>query len=254
MKKTLIMLLAASAVATACGTRTAQTPALPFGGGNYVIETFDTGKGDVEIALIKHGTLALRYGETVIQVDPVAEYGKPTDYGADFGTADIILVTHEHGDHLSDSTITVLTGENTTLLLNRTSRDRIGRGEAIGNGETRRLTEDILLEAVPAYNTTPGREHLHPQGNGNGYVLTVGKLRIYIAGDTEDVPEMADLKDIDVAFLPVNQPFTMTVEQAVRAAEVFRPKVLIPYHFGQTDVSALPELLPEVDVRLRDMQ
>lgn len=239
---------------TACGPRTAKTPAEPFGGGNYDVETFDTGKGEVEIALIKHGTLAVRYAGTVIQIDPVAKYGKPTDYGTDFGPADVILVTHEHGDHLNDSTITVLTGENTTLILNRTSRDQIGRGDVIGNGESRRLTKDILLEAVPAYNTTPGREHLHPQGNGNGYVLTLGDFRIYVAGDTEDVPEMAELKDIDVAFLPVNQPFTMTVEQAVRAAEIIRPKVLFPYHFGQTDVSVLPELLPGIDVRQRGMQ
>ena len=253
MKKICIA-LAASAALAACGTRPAQVPAASFGGGNHVVETFDTGKGVLEIALIKHGTLALRHGETVIQVDPVAGFGKPTDYGADFGTADFILVTHEHGDHLCDSTIAVLTGEQTKILLNRTSRDQIGRGEVIGNGERRRLTEDILLEAVPAYNTTPGREHLHPQGGGNGYVLTVGDLRVYIAGDTEDVPEMADLKDIDVAFLPVNQPYTMTVEQAVRAAQAFRPKVLFPYHFGQTDVSVLPELLPDIDVRLREMQ
>ena len=253
MKKIFICAMAALAAA-ACGSRTAKTEAVPFGNGNHDIETFDTGKGAVDIALIKHGSVALRYGDTVIQIDPVARLGKPTDYGADFGPADFILVTHEHGDHLNDSTITVLTGDNTTLLLNRTSRDQIGRGETVGNGESRRLTDDILLEAVPAYNTTPGREHLHPQGNGNGYVLTIGDLRIYVAGDTEDVPEMADLKDIDVAFLPINQPFTMTVEQAVRAARMIRPKVLFPYHFGQTDVSALPELLPEVDVRIRDMQ
>ena len=222
----------------------------------YEVERFGTASGTpVDIVLIKHGSLAISYDGLSIQVDPVAEHGKSTDYAKEFPKADVILVTHEHGDHLEDATIATLTGENTVLLLNQTSRDRIGRGEAIGNGETRTLCDGkIQLEAVPAYNTTPGRENCHPKGNGNGYVLTIDGLRIYIAGDTEDVPEMADLKDIDVAFLPVNQPYTMTVEQCVAAAKTFKPKVLIPYHFSKTDISTIPGLLPGIDVRLRDMR
>ncbi len=222
----------------------------------YEVERFGTASGTpVDIILIKHGSLAISYDGLSIQVDPVAEHGKSTDYAKEFPKADVILVTHEHGDHLEDATIATLTGENTVLLLNQTSRDRIGRGEAIGNGETRTLCDGkIQLEAVPAYNTTPGRENFHPKGNGNGYVLTIDGLRIYIAGDTEDVPEMADLKDIDVAFLPVNQPYTMTVEQCVAAAKTFKPKVLIPYHFSKTDISTIPGLLPGIDVRLRDMR
>ena len=122
------------------------------------------------------------------------------------------------------------------------------------NGDVRQLTKDIKVEAVPAYNMTPGREHMHPYGNGNGYVFTIDGLRIYVAGDTEDVPEMANLKDIDVAFLPINQPYTMTVEQAVNAVGMFHPKVMIPYHFSRTDVSVLPGMLPDTDVRLHEMQ
>ena len=222
----------------------------------YEVERFGTASGTpVDIVLIKHGSLAISYDGLSIQVDPVAEHGKSTDYAKEFPKADVILVTHEHGDHLEDATIATLTGENTTLILNQTSRDKIGRGEVIRNGETRGLCEGkIKLEAVPAYNTTPGRENFHPKGNGNGYVLTIDGLRIYIAGDTEDVPEMADLKDIDVAFLPVNQPYTMTVEQCVAAAKAFKPKVLIPYHFSKTDISTIPGLLPGIDVRLRDMR
>ena len=140
------------------------------------------------------------------------------------------------------------------MILNATSRERLGKGEVVSNGETLALTDAITLEAVPAYNTTPGRENFHPKGNGNGYVLTIDGLRIYIAGDTEDIPEMAELKDIDVALLPVNQPYTMTVEQCVRAAQTIQPKVLIPYHFGNTDLTGLPALLPGIDVRLRQMQ
>ncbi len=110
------------------------------------------------------------------------------------------------------------------------------------------------MDAVPAYNTTEGHLQFHPKGRDNGYVLTLGGLRIYIAGDTEDIPEMAELRDIDIAFLPCNQPYTMTVEQLVRAAQVISPKVLIPYHFSQTPVDGIPSLLPGIDVRLRKMQ
>ena len=221
----------------------------------YEVERFRTASGTpVDITLIKHGSLEISYKGLSIQVDPVAGLGKPTDYAVEFPKADVILVTHEHGDHLEDATIATLTGESTILLLNETSRNKIGRGEIIRNGESRELPGGILLEAVPAYNTTPGREMFHPQGNGNGYVLSIDGLRIYVAGDTEDVPEMAELKDIDVAFLPVNQPYTMTPEQCIAAAKVIQPKVLIPYHFSQTDLSPIPAALPDMDIRLRQMQ
>jgi len=119
---------------------------------------------------------------------------------------------------------------------------------------SRELQEGIRVEAVPAYNTTPEHLQFHPKGRDNGYILSLDGFRIYIAGDTEDIPEMADIKDIDLAFLPCNQPYTMTVEQLVHAAQVIKPRVLIPYHFGQTDVSGIPEALPGIDVRLRQMQ
>lgn len=224
-------------------------------GDKYEVEQFTTDSGKpVWLTLIKHGSVEIEYAGLSIQVDPVGEFGKHTDYAAEFPKADVILVTHEHRDHLEDSTITVLSKEDTRLILNQTSADMIGRGEVVGNGQSLELPEGILLEAVPAYNTTPGREKFHPKGNGNGYVLTIDGFRIYIAGDTEDVPEMAGLKDIDVALLPVNQPFTMTVEQCVKAANMFKPKVLIPYHFSQTDISSIPEQLPDIKVLLRQMQ
>lgn len=221
----------------------------------YEVERFWTASGaPVDITLIKHGSLEIGYKGLSIQIDPVAGYGKETDYAKEFPKADVILITHEHGDHLDDAAIGALTGSETVLFVNETSRERLGRGEAIGNGGKRELPGGIRLEAVPAYNTTPGREKFHPKGSGNGYVLEIDGFRIYVAGDTEDVPEMAGLKDIDVAFLPVNQPYTMTPEQCIAAAKVICPKVLIPYHFGQTDLSALPAALPGIDVRLRQMQ
>ena len=133
-------------------------------------------------------------------------------------------------------------------------------GEVISNGQHITLAPlGIIVEAVPAYNTTPGREQFHPKGNGNGYLIRfLGSLSAYVAGDTEDVPEMADLYNeksrVSVAFLPVNQPYTMTVDQCVNAARMVKPRILIPYHFGQTDISELPERLPEMKVLLRDMQ
>ena len=221
----------------------------------YEVERFWTAsQNPVDITLVKHGTLAISYKDRTIHIDPVSGYGKPTDYATEFPKADVILITHEHGDHLDPEAIAALSGPETVLILNEKSRDQIGRGEAMHNGESRELPGGIKLEAVPAYNTTPGREMFHPQGNGNGYVLTIDGLRIYVAGDTENVSEMADLKDIDVAFLPVNQPYTMTPEQCIAAAKVIKPKVLIPYHFSQTDLSGLPAALPEMDVRLRQMQ
>lgn len=220
----------------------------------YEVERFFTkSKQRVDITLIKHGSLEIRYNGLSIQVDPVAGYGKPTDYATEFPKADIILVTHEHADHLDPETLAALTKESTRLILNRTSSERIGRGEIIANGETLTI-HCITLDAVPAYNTTPGREKFHPKGNGNGYVLTLNGLRIYIAGDTEDIPEMANLKDIDLAFLPVNQPYTMTPEQCIAAAKAFSPKVLIPYHYSNTDISGIPDALSEIDVRIRQMQ
>lgn len=221
----------------------------------YAVETFITPAGTpVAITLIKHGTLAISFKGLTYHVDPVSGLGKPTDYAKEFNKADAILITHEHGDHFDREAIAALSGDKTAIITNARCADMLGRGTALSNGESAELPGGIKLDAVPAYNYTEGRTMFHPKGRDNGFVLTIDGFRIYIAGDTEDIPEMAALKDIDVAFLPVNQPYTMTVEQCVNAAKVIGPKVLIPYHFSQTDLSDLPALLPGIDVRLRDMQ
>ncbi len=226
---------------------------------DYKVETFRTGSGnDVAITLIKHGSLALSYKGVSIQIDPVANHGRYTDYKK-FPKADIIMLTHEHGDHFDPATIDTLSTASTRLYMNQRCHDSLQRGTVLRNGGHVQLHDGIALDVVPAYNTTEGHRQFHPQGVGNGYVFTFdGSLRVYVAGDTEDIGEMADIKDIDVCFLPVNRPYTMTVEQAVHAAQVIRPRILIPYHFGRTDVSQIKQLLDVagsgIEVRLRDMQ
>lgn len=222
----------------------------------YEVETFFTEGGyPLSITLIKHGSLALSYRGKSIQVDPVGAYGKPTDYAQEFPKADLILLTHEHADHLDKDAIEALFEEGkTSLVTNARCREILGWGTALSNGESMQVLDGMGLEAVPAYNYSEGRTQFHPKGRDNGFVLSVDGLRIYIAGDTEDVPEMADLKEIDIAFLPVNQPYTMTVEQCIHAAGLIAPKVLIPYHFSQTDLSGLPGQLPGMKVLLRQMQ
>ena len=222
----------------------------------YAIETFVTDNGlPVSITLIKHGTLAISYKGLSYHIDPVSGLGKPTDYSAEFPKADVVLVTHEHGDHLDPEAVAALSEEGRTLLVtNARCAEMMGRGTVLGNGDSMELPGAVKLDAVPAYNYTEGHTMFHPKGRDNGFVMDFDGLRIFIAGDTEDIPEMAALKDIDVAFLPMNQPYTMTVEQCVNAVQMIGPKVLIPYHFSQTDLSGLPELLPGTDVRLRDMQ
>lgn len=220
---------------------------------NLDTDTFKTSSSrDVVITFIKHGSLMLTYEGMHIQVDPVMMFA---DYST-FPKADFILITHEHGDHLDIKAIDNLTKENTGLVLNQSSRDIISKGDVMKNGDMLKLREDIHLEAVPAYNTTEGREKYHPRHRDNGYILTIDGLRIYIAGDTEDIPEMKNLKNIDVAFLPVNQPYTMTVDQAVNAARMFSPKVLYPYHFGDTDVNLIKAKLQNsgIEVRIRSME
>ena len=203
-------------------------------------DEFTTKSGKkVRFTCIKHASIQINYNGLEIEVDPVGKGMKPeTDY-SQFPKADLILVTHEHHDHFDADAIAQLRTGSTKIFLNPAVQKMLGSGKALKNGDKVKVADDITLEAVPAYNTTPGREQFHPKGRDNGYILTLDGLRIYIAGDTEDIPEMANLKDIDIAFLPCNQPYTMTVEQAVRAAKVIKPKVLFPYHYNDTPVNQI---------------
>ncbi len=215
-------------------------------------DIFVTNSGKlVKIHALMHSSIRIEYDGREIEIDPCTNLrGRTVDYSA-MPKADILLVTHEHFDHYDSATLSLLTAEQTQLVMNRRCVEMYGAGTAMANGDKLQLADDIMLEAVPAYNTTEGHLQFHPKGRNNGYILTLDGLRIYIAGDTEDIPEMAEIKDIDIAFLPCNQPYTMTPEQLVKAAKTIHPKVLFPYHYGETDVSGIPAQLAGIDVRIR---
>ena len=242
MKKLLTCLLATLGLTTACGQTTYET------------DVFKTKSGkEVKFHALVHASIRIQYDGKEIQIDPVTKLGnKVIDYAA-MPKADYLLVTHEHGDHFNQEAIKTLSSAKTRLIMNQRCADMYGSGEVMKNGDKLQIADDFTIEAVPAYNTSEGRTQFHPKGRDNGYILTIDGLRIYIAGDTEDIPEMSAIKDIDIAFLPCNQPYTMTMEQLVRAARTIKPKVVFPYHYGQTDVSGIPSQLKAdgIDVKIR---
>ena len=243
MKKIITYLLVMSGLFFACGQKT-----------NYETDEFTTQSGKtVKIYALMHSSIRIEYDGREIEIDPCAKLrDRKVDYSA-MPKADIILVTHEHFDHYDEATLRLLHKESTQLVMNQRCVDMSGGGKAMKNGDRLQLADDITVEAVPAYNTTKVHLQFHPKGRDNGYILTLDGLRIYIAGDTEDIPEMANIKDIDIAFLPCNQPYTMTPEQLVRAAKMVKPKVLFPYHHGETNVKDIPAQLKKegIDVRIR---
>jgi L-ascorbate metabolism protein UlaG (beta-lactamase superfamily) len=217
--------------------------------GKFKEDAFKTSGGELKIAFVGHGTLMLTYAGKVIHVDPVSMYA---DY-ATLPKADLILVTHEHGDHLDPKAIQAISTANTMIIVNQASAKGLPNATVMKNGEEKTVS-GIKVEAVPAYNL---EKPFHPKGNGNGYVLTCGDKRIFIAGDTENVPEIKALKSIDVAFLPMNLPYTMTPEQVADVARAMQPKVLYPYHFGNSDTVKLVDLLKDekgIEVRIRDLK
>ena len=226
---------------------------MPVTTDTYEVDVFKTKSGKtVKFHALVHASIRIEYDGKEIEIDPVRKLGNKTiDYSA-MPKADYIFVTHEHGDHFDKEAIKLLASYKTQLVMNKRCADMYGPCAVLYNNQSATLGA-VEVEAVPAYNTTEGRTQFHPKGRDNGYILTLDGLRIYIAGDTEDIPEMQDIKDIDIAFLPCNQPYTMKPEQLVKAAKTVKPKVLFPYHYGQTDLSSIPEQLKGegIDVRIR---
>lgn len=220
-------------------------------------DTIATKHGKLIIHFVGHGSLYLEYKGQFIHIDPFSKVG---DY-ATFPKADLILITHSHYDHLDAEASAKITKESTQIVFTEgcEKEGKIkGKTMTMKNGDKKDFNE-ISVEAVPAYNIAnkrPDGNPFHPKGEGNGYVITIDGKRVYIAGDTENIPEMASLKDIDIAFLPMNLPYTMTPEMVADAVSKFNPKILYPYHFGDTDISKLTELLAnsKVEVRIKDMK
>jgi L-ascorbate metabolism protein UlaG (beta-lactamase superfamily) len=238
-----------SMLLTACAASTKDVQAMPHS------DVIHTSVGDLTITFFGHASLMFQLGGKVIDVDPVSQYA---DYSKE-PKADLILITHEHGDHLDPKAIAAIAKPGTRILASRSCAGRVPGGEIMQNGDVR---DEIgfRIEAVPAYNIVhmraPGQPY-HPKGAGNGYVITFGDTRVYIAGDTENTPEMKALKNIDIAFLPMNLPYTMTPEMVADAAEAFRPHILYPYHYGDTDPQLLVKLLAkdkDIEVRIRALR
>ncbi|MEG8947663.1 MBL fold metallo-hydrolase [Rosettibacter firmus] len=221
---------------------------------NFEIDTIATSQGKLVISFIGHGTLMMNFNNLVIHIDPVYRYA---DYSK-LPKADIILITHHHGDHLDLKAIDTLKKENTKIICTELCYAQLKTGTIMKNGDIQKVY-DINIEAVPAYNIVHKNNNgnpFHLKGQCNGYVITFGDKRIYIAGDTENIPEMKDLKNIDIAFLPMNLPYTMTPEMVADAVNMINPKVLYPYHYGNTNVKELIELLKDkkdCEIRIRKM-
>jgi L-ascorbate metabolism protein UlaG (beta-lactamase superfamily) len=222
----------------------------------FQTDTIPLKNGNLLITFVGHGSLFLSYNGTIIHIDPVGRFG---NYNY-FPKADVILVTHHHGDHWDSLAVSEIWKPGTKLIYTSMCATKSTfNGTILKNDESLSIRE-ITIEAVPAYNIVNKRENgqvFHPKGEGNGYVITIDGKRIYIAGDTENIPEMKNLKSIDIAFLPMNLPYTMTPEMVVEAVKLFHPKVLYPYHYGNTDVAVLLSLMKDIkdcEVKIRPMQ
>ena len=224
----------------------------------YESDLILTSEGELEMYLIGHGTLMFKFKNLVIHIDPVM---READY-ATMPDADLVLVTHEHGDHLDMTAIGFIMKENTRVVMTETCMEQTEdfKADVMKNGDAETI-HGLKIEAIPAYNIEHMRSSgnpYHPKGVGNGYILSFGDTNVLIGGDTENIPEIKNLKvDIAIAYLPMNLPYTMTPEMVADAALAFRPGILYPYHFGETDPQELVKLLKDekgIEVRVRDLK
>jgi L-ascorbate metabolism protein UlaG (beta-lactamase superfamily) len=214
-------------------------------------DTIHTSAGNVVLTPIQHASLLLQAGGKNVYVDPSGKAlfaGRPT--------ADLILITDIHGDHMDPSALAEISGAQTTVIAPAAVAKTVTQAKVLANGETTKWG-DWTIEAVPMYNIQRGPEpgkFYHDKGRGNGYLLTFGRTRFYIAADTEGIPEMRALKNIDVAFIPMNLPYTMPPEEAAEAVKAFHPKIVYPYHYRGSDIKKFEALLAGtgIEVRLRD--
>jgi L-ascorbate metabolism protein UlaG (beta-lactamase superfamily) len=214
------------------------------------VEEFKTSAGVLKITPIQHASFMIEAGGQVIHVDPAqGNYdGLPP--------ADLILITDIHGDHMAPKVIEKVRKSGTVIIAPPAVAKTVTEATVIRNGETKKVGA-WTIEAVPMYNLKRGPsagQLYHDKGRGNGYILTYGGMRFYIAGDTEGTPEMRALKNIDVAFIPMNLPFTMPPEEAAEAVRAFHPRIVYPYHYRGSDPKAFEKALAGsgIEVRIRD--
>jgi L-ascorbate metabolism protein UlaG (beta-lactamase superfamily) len=222
--------------------------------GAYEKDVIKTSAGDLEITFIGHASLMFKFNSKIIHIDPCGEEG---DYSK-LPKADMVLFTHDHTDHMDPVALKNVRTNNTAIVYTKKCAAKVSGGTVMNNGDVKTIL-GIKIEAVPAFNIMHKRgdgQPFHPKGEGNGYLMTFGDKRVYIAGDTENTPEVKALKNIDVAFLPMNLPYTMTPEMVADASKAFKPKLVYPYHFGETDTSKLVNLLKGsgIEVRIRKMK
>ena len=214
-------------------------------------QTFPTSAGEVKITPLYHASTLVEAGGKAIYLAPA----KPAKFDG-IPKADLILITHIHPDHMDPASIAAISKAGTEILAPPSVVATVTTAKAISNGETK-TWNGWTIEAVPAYNLTrgpaPGKLY-HDKGRDNGYVLTYGGKRFYFSGDTEGIPEMRALKNIDVAFVCMNLPYTMPPEEAADAAKAFHPKVVIPYHYRGSDLAVFKKGLAGtgIEVRLLD--
>ena len=216
-------------------------------------DSFETSLGKLTITFVGHASLMLEAGNTIIHVDPTMAQA---NYAL-FPKGDLILITHEHDDHLDKTAVELIKKPDTKIVVSKSCEGKFSQAIILKNGEEK-IIGDFDIKTVPAYNIVNTRNGtpFHPKGNGNGYVITYGGKTIYIAGDTENIPELAELKNIDIAFLPMNLPYTMTPQMVADGARSFMPKILYPYHTGETNVQLLLDLLKDttMEVRVRKLK
>ncbi len=214
-------------------------------------DTVSTSQGPLKITPIKHASVMLEFDGKVIHVDPWSQ----GDY-AGLPKADVILITDIHGDHMDPAKIAEIKKGNTVIVAPAAVSKTVTEATVINNGESKTIA-GIQVEAIPMYNLVRGPsagKFFHDKGRGNGYVLTLGGKRIYFSGDTECVPEIKALKNIDVAFMTMNLPYTMPPEEAAECVKAFKPKIVYPYHYRNSDLSVFTNALNSdkgIEVRLR---
>lgn len=208
---------------------------------------YTTNKGDLSIHPINHGTVAFTYLGKTIFVDP---FGAADNY-EQFSTPDLIFITDVHGDHYSTRTLDVLDISNATFVVPQAVADLMGNryGEnviVINNGEIKEVM-GVSVTAVPMYNLPVADDARHTKGRGNGYIINFDGMNVYLSGDTEDIPEMRALENIDIAFVCMNLPYTMDINQAASAVLEFKPEIVYPYHHRGQDIEAFKQLVAEGD-------